>query len=513
MLKKLVVILIFFISSSTLAQRFKTGRSFDFDKTSKVPQAATLTTRSFDDLPAAYSLKKYCPVPNNQERQSSCVGWSTAYSARTMLESIELDRTDARASANEAFSPSYIYNQIKVDPASCDGGSAIPVALNMMTLLGAVKLRDFPYVCNKMPTNEDHLKALKNSIQDYVRLTPNKYIDQFTAADKITTKNNIKKAIAAKSPVVIGMYVTKSFDASVNTPVWNGVLDEVLGGHAMCLVGYDDNKYGGAFEIMNSWGTSWGDKGYIWMKYDDFLSVTDEAYQLIGNVPEEPVQPEPVVVKPEPKPITPEPVVVKPDPVPTPSPTPNGAYDMVGRIRLVKDNNQEIALVRGAGMRDFDIEEVEKPVYQSAQPIKTGDRFRIYFKAEKGAYIYIISYGSVSRTAKPIYPFKNFSAYLTAGGNNEVAIPNENFYIKVDDKVGTDFMTFVYSQKPIDIQEVCNKINGGSSADAYITRMKQAFAGEILFSKDVDFTLPQAGFNATTNGRKILPLTIQFEHQ
>ncbi|MCL2102000.1 MAG: hypothetical protein FWH22_09850, partial [Fibromonadales bacterium] len=40
--------------------------------------------------------------------------------------------------------------------------------------------------------------------------------------------------------------------------------------HAMVLVGYDDSK--NAFRVLNSWGTSWGDRGSIWIDYDFFLN-------------------------------------------------------------------------------------------------------------------------------------------------------------------------------------------------------------------------------------------------
>jgi len=38
------------------------------------------------------------------------------------------------------------------------------------------------------------------------------------------------------------------------------------GGHAVTLVGYDDEKQ--AFLVRNSWGTRWGLNGYFWMSYD-----------------------------------------------------------------------------------------------------------------------------------------------------------------------------------------------------------------------------------------------------
>ena len=49
------------------------------------------------------------------------------------------------------------------------------------------------------------------------------------------------------------------------------------GGHAICAIGYDDDKvikHGngvetkGAIRFANSWGTNWGDKGFGWMPYE-----------------------------------------------------------------------------------------------------------------------------------------------------------------------------------------------------------------------------------------------------
>ena len=37
-------------------------------------------------------------------------------------------------------------------------------------------------------------------------------------------------------------------------------------------------KYGGAFRVVNSWGSEYGDNGYIWMRYSDFEKYAVEAY-------------------------------------------------------------------------------------------------------------------------------------------------------------------------------------------------------------------------------------------
>jgi C1A family cysteine protease len=49
-------------------------------------------------------------------------------------------------------------------------------------------------------------------------------------------------------------------------PICVDVCEEVIGGHAVCCVGYDQTRR--AFLVRNSWGPSWGMAGYFWMPFD-----------------------------------------------------------------------------------------------------------------------------------------------------------------------------------------------------------------------------------------------------
>ena len=65
------------------------------------------------------------------------------------------------------------------------------------------------------------------------------------------------------------------------------IRDRSNGGHALTVVGYNDNiccdvngngkieaSEKGAFKIANSWGTGWGNSGYIWVLYDALNGVS-----------------------------------------------------------------------------------------------------------------------------------------------------------------------------------------------------------------------------------------------
>jgi len=58
--------------------------------------------------------------------------------------------------------------------------------------------------------------------------------------------------------------------------------DVILGGHMLTVVGYEP----GAFKILNSWGTSWGRSGYVWLA-ESF--ITDDVYCSDATVLEDKV--------------------------------------------------------------------------------------------------------------------------------------------------------------------------------------------------------------------------------
>lgn len=226
------------------------------------------------DLPEMISLLKYAPDRRDQGQQGSCVAWSSAYAARSILEA-----TSSGANPNQvAFSPAFMYNQIGL--GGCQG-SYIIRAMENMTQIGAVPYNAFPYDendCTRQPSDQLKQQASNFRMLGFTRLTEG---DRLNVLDLHAIKEHLSKDV----PVVIGMMVGGSFMQQMKgQEVWHPADDDYtqmgFGGHAMCVIGYDDRKEGGAFQIMNSWGPEWGQNGIAWIKYNDFKRFVREAYGL-----------------------------------------------------------------------------------------------------------------------------------------------------------------------------------------------------------------------------------------
>lgn len=83
-------------------------------------------------------------------------------------------------------------------------------------------------------------------------------------------RDKIQSALVAGYPFVFGFTVYDSFedDYVAQTglmPMPNSGEDQA-GGHAVLCVGYNNKT--SRYKVMNSWGSSWGDKGYFYMPYE-----------------------------------------------------------------------------------------------------------------------------------------------------------------------------------------------------------------------------------------------------
>jgi hypothetical protein len=102
----------------------------------------------------------------------------------------------------------------------------------------------------------------------------------------------IKHAIAHHHPVACGMRWPKSMKGSQILGVPGK--DQVVDGHSVALVGYDDSPKpgGGVFRFRNSDGPNWGDRGYGLVSYAYVRTYANDALWLQEGPPrsEEPLE-------------------------------------------------------------------------------------------------------------------------------------------------------------------------------------------------------------------------------
>ena len=97
-------------------------------------------------LPEAVDLRDRFPSAGRQGEQGSCVGWAVGYAARSYYNSGP--GGGLRLTAEQIPSPAYIYDSIRSPGASCDAGSRIADAMNLLKR-GAVAYSDYPYDENR----------------------------------------------------------------------------------------------------------------------------------------------------------------------------------------------------------------------------------------------------------------------------------------------------------------------------------------------------------------------------
>ena len=89
---------------------------------------------------------------------------------------------------------------------------------------------------------------------------------ELAAAYRLETVDDMRFALANGMPIVIGVLPPASFEQAIGVSVWNPTAQEQPvpeNAHALVVVGYDDSKYGGAVEGLNSLGRKGGTGGAV----------------------------------------------------------------------------------------------------------------------------------------------------------------------------------------------------------------------------------------------------------
>ncbi len=224
-------------------------------------------------------LKPYCPLPQDQDTVPSCVGWATGYGAFTIETAIQNNwKNQQERITRNAYSAMFLYNHIRTPDSNCKSGSQIPKALQWLQENGDVLSSHFDHHkhnCQATPDSSHFKFARSHIIKDYLRL--------FDTDDDTERKvYKTKLSLVQNKPVIIGMEILHNFlDIATDDKYWHAGLGDTSStqsGHAMVVVGFDDGRQ--AFELMNSWGPYWANKGFIWVRYKDFGKYCKYGFQM-----------------------------------------------------------------------------------------------------------------------------------------------------------------------------------------------------------------------------------------
>jgi hypothetical protein len=450
-LKKILIFIMFLFSADLLfSQEFGMGLLLDDSLYANSPTAAPLMRGDYADLPSTASLKSFSPSTGNQGPYGTCAGWSTAYSARTILEAIRKNWNRTAADSN-TFSPSFVYNQIRMKK-NCTGGTSLISALDVLREQGGVKLKDFAYDCEREVSDTDINKAAEYKIIEY---------RDITQGNKII---NVKKSLAEGRPVVIAMDCPISFNRS--RELWlpdSSDYKDWGRGHALTVIGYDDNKAGGAFELMNSWGKFWGKEGFAWIRYSDFDFFCKYAFEIIDKSRHDPE-----------------------------------VFDLSGTLSFSRNDDQEMKAV-------FNGE-----YFKMEKSYPSGTLFELIVSNNEPAYVYAFSSDLTYKIYK-IFPFdQRMNAYLPYKQNN-VAIPDEESYNMLDENTGSSYYCFLYSKESLDIDRILTEIE--SSEGSFWERLNKAVAQKRVEKQNIFYNYNEkVTFRAKSKGKSVVPVLVEINH-
>ncbi|MDO3641901.1 C1 family peptidase [Mucilaginibacter sp. L3T2-6] len=457
--------------SFAMAQPHSRGMDFDDNGYEQVPKKAKLT-RALDVLPSKASIKQFAPYPKTQDRYGTCSAWASAYCGRTMVDAIKYNWTNRDSITQHAYSPAFLFRLLRPNDGQCTGGSSLGTAFELMKSTGSIHYTDLPALCIDAVNPSQVGIAGNSKLKDYARL----FDVTSSASIKIQA---VKKSISEKKPVVIGMLCPSSFDTARNCWIPKEQPGR-QGGHAMCVVGYDDNQYGGAFEIQNSWGTWWGNGGYIWIRYDDFSRFVQYAYEFVD----------------------------------LPDTAPN-VPDLSGAIKLTLSTGEPMPanlLVSTRGLKVVAAKTTPQPltIYQTANPYTSGTNFRIYISNNQPAYVYAISSDLTNQVTK-IFPYEDgISAALTYK-KNDVAIPDEDHFIQFDNQPGKDFLCVLYSKNALDINDIIRQVSARTGT--FNERVYSVLHDRIVDPQNIKFSNDSIAFDGTSNGKDIVAMMVELDHK
>jgi C1A family cysteine protease/uncharacterized protein YccT (UPF0319 family) len=248
-------------------------------------RSAALPGAASTSLPSSVKNIEYLPVIGDQGDQGSCAAFSSCYYYKSYQQAQVggWTRADPDVNPERIASPAFCYHLAN---GGGDYGSDPGLIMQLVASIGEANWKDMPY---------DDTDAITWPAQNVWKDAASWRAQSAGTIDLTTSAGitNLKQHLANGDIAVIAMSVTDSLYTTypcpgscpgVNNNVIYGQTANVYGGHAITVIGYNDNMtytdssgtvHSGAFELVNSWGADWGvadltagTSGFFWLSYD-----------------------------------------------------------------------------------------------------------------------------------------------------------------------------------------------------------------------------------------------------
>lgn len=239
-------------------------------------------------IPATYTWPNPAPVKDQGE-----FGTCWAHGTVGVLEDLFKSLIQAITGSEQ-----FIIN-FNTDGYTCDGGD---VSFDFLQATGTTTSAAVPYAgCANGATGTPVYKVGSWAF----------IVDD----ESIPTDAQLKTAVLTYGPIAVGVSAGSQWDNYPTNNMSAVITGGVVVNHEVVIEGWSDTV--GAWWVRNSWGASWGNNGYCWVKYGTGKIGTGAAFAVLAVGPPIPTP------SPTPSP-TPNPT---PSPTPSPSPAPTPTVD------------------------------------------------------------------------------------------------------------------------------------------------------------------------------------------